>query len=204
MVSDRPRVVVLGTNEGTAAVAQALRASVFTHAAALAATPQEDGPPDALVYVAPLPPTPCLGAAIATYTATAVAEFVSAVQWAAKGMARRGRGGAIVIVLDVAGVPGRQGHAARATLSGALIGAGKCLAKELGRQHISVNMVAHGFIAELGSLDNLDKAERKLFDMMNLGKTGSVAQLARNIAHLIGNDHLVTGQVLHADDGLII
>ncbi len=212
MVNESPSVWLVGSNGGAAAVARSLRqrnvqVAGFVSAAQLpsARDVSDAGEvPDALVYLAPQPPQPCAASQIASYTATALADFVAAAQRAVKVMAREGSGGAIVAVLDIAGVPGRQGHAAQATLSGALIGAGKCLAKELGRQNISVNMVGYGFMPELGTDDDLSKAERKLFDMMNLGKSGSVEHLVENIVHLIGNRHLMTGQVLQADDGLIM
>jgi NAD(P)-dependent dehydrogenase (short-subunit alcohol dehydrogenase family) len=212
MVNDCLSVWLVSSNVGAAIVARSLRrgniqVSAFMSAVDLPSARsviEADKVPHALVYIAPQPPQPCAASQIASYTATALVDFVAAAQRAVKAMARSGNGGAIVAVLDIAGVPGRRGHAAQATLSGALIGAGKCLAKELGRQNISVNMVGYGFMPELGTDDNLSKDERKLFEMMNLGKSGSVEHLVENIVHLIGNRHLMTGQVLHADDGLIM
>jgi NAD(P)-dependent dehydrogenase (short-subunit alcohol dehydrogenase family) len=160
--------------------------------------------PIAMVFLAPRPAENCTGPAIADYVANGVAAFVAAAQKAVRCMTRDKIKGSLVIVTDIAGIPGRDGHAAAATLSGALIGAAKCLAKELGRQSISVNVVAYGFVPELGAHDNLRPAERKLFELMNLGKPGGIAHLVENIVHLVGNRHLMTGQVLHADDGLII
>jgi NAD(P)-dependent dehydrogenase (short-subunit alcohol dehydrogenase family) len=204
-------VWVLGAEPGAQALAQALRDQRLhvLHAAdakALAAAAHAEfaGAPSAFVYVAPRAPSACEGVAIHTLVNTAVCSFVAGAQQAVRRMSRRTGGGAIVVVTDIAGIPGRSGHAATATLSGALIGAAKCLAKELGRNSISVNTVAYGFMPDLGAADGLRPAERKLFEMMNLGKPGSMRHLVANVLHLVGNQHLMTGQVLHADDGLII
>jgi len=206
----RPVVWLVGADTGAQALAEALRehAQQVLHVPAAAALQAADsvgaGRPQALVYMAPRPPADCAGAAINAYVAAGVCGFVAAAQRAVRQMSRQDGGGAIVVVTDIAGIPGRGGHAAAATLSGALIGAAKCLAKELGRQSISVNTVAYGFMPELGAGDNLRPAERKLFEMMNLGKPGALRHLVANVVHLVGNQHLMTGQVLHADDGLII
>ena len=159
--------------------------------------------PDALVYLGPRPPSPCAAVAISAFATSAVTRFVAAAQQTVNHMARRG-GGAIVVVTDIAGVPGRAGHAAQAAVSGALIGACKCLAKEIGRQGISVNVVAHGFMPQIGADGHLTAAEQKIFGAMNLGKAGNTEHLVENLVHLMGNRHLMTGQVLHVDDGLVM
>lgn len=186
-------------------LAEALSARGFTVSPAPAGAPDSaDAPvPDALVYLAPRPGADGVQDLTGFVTA-GLAGFVAAAQAATRTMARERRHGSLVVICDVAGVPGRQGRAAEATLSGALIGAVKCLAKELGRSHIAVNAVCHGFVPELGSSDRLSRAEQRLFDMMALGREGTLQQVVENVAHLARGGHLMTGQVLHADHGLIM
>ena len=159
--------------------------------------------PDALVYLAPRPPADGVPD-LTGFVSAGVAGFVAAARSAVSSMARERRAGSLVVICDIAGIPGRQGRAAEATLSGALIGAVKCLAKELGRSRIAVNAVCHGFVPELGSSDRLSRAEQRLFDMMRLGREGSLEHVVENVAHLVRGRHLLTGQVLHVDHGLIM
>lgn len=160
--------------------------------------------PSAVVYFVPRPAPDASVFDVPTYTGRIIADFVTLAKGAVSLMARERRGGAIVSVCDIAGIPGRQGHVAEATVSGAMIAATKCLAKELGRQNISANALCYGFIPALGAEDNMSKAERKLFDMMHLGNSGSIEHVVENLEHLINNRHFMTGQVLHVDNGLIM
>ena len=206
VTADTHKVWLLGAGAGHEAVAAGLRLRDWqvTEAATAAAFASNAAAPEALIVLAPRLGSGCDARALASASARAVAELVTAAQQAVKRMARAGQGGAIVVVTDVSGVMGRAGHAPQATLAGALIGAVKCLAKELGRQQVSVNVVAHGLMPALGADAALAPAEAKLFSMMQLGKPGGVEHLIDNLVHLIGNRHLMTGQVLHVDDGLVI
>lgn len=204
MVSAAAKVWLCGARAGAEGLhgALAARGLAVARAAQVDALPERDW--QALVYLAPLPPAGAGALEIVEHAAGVAAEFILAAKRAAKAIARTRDAGAIVAVCDIAGVPGRGGRIAEATASGALIGAVKCLAKELGRQSISANAVCFGFVPELGAPDTLTRPERKLFDMMQLGKPGSIDAVADNVAHLLANRHLMTGQVLHADHGLIM
>ncbi len=186
-------------------LAEALTARGFTVGPAPGEASEAAGAPvpDALVYLAPRPDTDRVED-LTGFVTGGVTGFVAAAQVAARAMARERRPGSLVAICDIAGVPGRQGRAAEATLSGALIGAVKCLAKELGRSRIAVNAVCHGFVPELGSSDRLSRAEQRLFDMMQLGREGTLQHVVENVAHLARGRHLMTGQVLHVDHGLIM
>lgn len=160
---------------------------------------------DALVFVAPIRAASDTGAggdALIEQVAGVLDSFVAVARQAAHHFSKRS-GGAIVVVCDVAGVSG-HGSPADAVGAGALIGAAKSLAKELGRYDVHVNVVAFGHQPALGMSEVLDERERRLFDMMRLGRPGTLDQLARNIIHCARGGHALTGQVLHADDGLII
>lgn len=112
--------------------------------------------------------------------------------------------GGIVVVCDIAGLCGREGLAATAAASGALLGMVRSLAKELGRRQIAVNAVCHGFVAGLDTGSALNGAEQRLFGAMGLGRPVAPAALAANVLFLARGGHGLTGQVLHADDGLVI
>ncbi|WP_169732557.1 SDR family oxidoreductase [Derxia gummosa] len=155
---------------------------------------------DALVYLAP---EPAEGADLVETVVAATVDFTAAARAAAHAMSR-GDGGEIVVVCDIAGVCGRQGRAVEASVAGALLGAVRCLAKEFGRQAINVNAVCHASVPEFGVVQPLAPAEQELFGLMKLGRPVGVDQLAQNIVHLVGGRHALTGQLLHAADGLII
>lgn len=112
--------------------------------------------------------------------------------------------GAIVVVTDIAGLCGREGLAAGSAAAGALLGMARSLAKELGRRQIAVNAVCHGFVTGLDTGSALNGAEQRLFGAMGLGKPVTPAMLAADVLFLAGGGHGLTGQVLHADDGLVI
>jgi NAD(P)-dependent dehydrogenase (short-subunit alcohol dehydrogenase family) len=160
--------------------------------------------PDALVFLAPRSLHQHGVAELCDYVTAVTYEFIALTKLAVQAMARARRAGTIVAVCDIAGVCGRQGHADVSAAAGALIGATKCLAKELGRQNISVNAVCHGIVPDLGVANSLSKSERQFFDMMGLARPGTIEHVVENIAHLIRNRHFMTGQVLHVDDGLVM
>jgi NAD(P)-dependent dehydrogenase (short-subunit alcohol dehydrogenase family) len=160
--------------------------------------------PDAVVFFAPRSLRQYGVSDVSDYVAAVTYEFIAIAKLAVRSMAKAEKLGSIIAVCDISGVSGRQGQSDIAAAAGALIGATKCLAKELGRQSISVNAICHGFIPELGAADNLTKDERQLFDMMRLGKSGTIQHVVENVVHLIRNQHFMTGQVLHVDDGLIM
>ncbi len=157
----------------------------------------------AMVYIAPLRANERGGEHLVAHVAAVLEEFAEAVRAAAKTLAANG-GGQIVVMCDIIAHYGRAGHAARSAADAALLGASKCLAKELGRYQVDVNVVCHGAQPELGSTLELSDAERKLFDMMGLGAPGTPEQLASNIAHLARGKHGMTGQVLNVDNGVVV
>lgn len=157
----------------------------------------------AMIYIAPLSADERGGAHLVAHVASVLEDFASAARAAAKTLAAKG-GGQIVVVCDIIAHCGRAGHPARSAADAALLGASKCLAKELGRYKVDVNVVCHGSQPELGSTLVLSGAEQKLFDMMGLGAPGTPALLAANIAHLARGHHGMTGQVLNVDNGMVM
>jgi NAD(P)-dependent dehydrogenase (short-subunit alcohol dehydrogenase family) len=160
--------------------------------------------PDAMVFLAPRTLRPHGVEEVSDFVTAVTCEFIALAKLTVEAMARAQRPGAIVAVCDITGVCGRKGHADVSAAAGALIGATKCLAKELGRQNISVNAICHGIVPDLGVANSLSKPERQFFDMMGLARPGTIEHVVENIAHLIRNRHFMTGQVLHVDDGLVM
>lgn len=157
----------------------------------------------AMIYVAPMHVIESGGEHVVAHVAAVLEDFANAARTAVKTLVGNG-GGQIVVVCDIIAQCGRAGHPARSAAGAALLGAGKCLAKELGRHKIDVNAVCHGSQPELGVTLELSGAERKLFDMMGLGAPGTPAALADNIAHLVRGRHGMTGQVLNVDNGVVV
>ena len=117
MVSTTPhgtegRVWLAGSGNGLKALADGLRDRGLQLVTADMAADFADvhEAPVAMVYLAPRPPEGCTGAAIADYVANGVAAFVAAAQKAVRCMTRDKVKGSLVIVTDIAGIPGRDGR----------------------------------------------------------------------------------------------
>lgn len=159
---------------------------------------------DALVCVADPLPVAATADAVVTAALVATQRLLGSAKAATGHWTRARTPGSIVVVCDIAGLCGREGLAASAAASGALLGMARSLAKELGRRQIAVNAVCHGFVAGLDTGSALNGAEQRLFGAMGLGKPVTAAMLAADVLFLAGGGHGLTGQVLHADDGLVI
>jgi len=157
----------------------------------------------AMVYCSPMSAAEAGGQHIVAHVAAVLEDFAASARVAAKTLAGKG-GGQIVVVCDIIAHCGRAGHPARSAADAALLGASKCLAKELGRYKVDVNVICHGSQPELGATLELSGAERKLFDMMGLGAPGTPTMLANNIAHLARGGHGMTGQVVNVDNGMVM
>ena len=79
---------------------------------------------------------------VLTETIAASKRLFLAVRALAPRMAKDGVEGNVIVICDDAGSSGREGFLAGAAVGGALIGMSKCLAKELGRYRIAVNVFA--------------------------------------------------------------
>ncbi|MGX2030015.1 SDR family oxidoreductase [Methylocaldum gracile] len=141
---------------------------------------------------------------VLTETITASQRLFLAVRALAPRMAKDGVEGNVIVICDDAASSGREGFLAGSAAGGALIGMSKCLAKELGRYRIAVNVLCHGFIEGIDTGVQLTVHEQMLFKVMGLARHGNPGHLAANILHLARGGHWMTGQVLRVDDGLII
>ncbi len=111
--------------------------------------------------------------------------------------ARRGR---IVAVASVSGQVGQAGQVNYSAAKAGLIGACKALAREVGKRHIYVNVVAPGLI-ETDMTANLPKEQ--LLPMIPLGRIGQVEDVASVIEFLCREPAMyIHGQVIGINGGL--
>jgi 3-oxoacyl-[acyl-carrier protein] reductase len=115
----------------------------------------------------------------------------------------RARFGRIVFTGSVVGLTGGAGQTNYAAAKAGLIGMARSLARELGPRHITVNVVAPGFI-ETDMTAALPASRREeIHRSVPLARFGHVQEVAEAVAFL-ASDHAayITGAVLPVDGGL--
>ena len=110
--------------------------------------------------------------------------------------------GSVVSIGSVVGERGRTGQSVYAASKSALVGFSRSLAKEMGRYHIRVNVVAPGFIqTEMTekSIRNVDAFVEKIA----LQRLGVVEDVSNAVAFLLSDEaSYITGAVLPVDGGI--
>ena len=108
--------------------------------------------------------------------------------------------GRIVNVVSLSGLKGLAGQTNYSAAKAGVIGATKALAQEIGRQGITVNAVAPGFI-KTDMTAELD--EKELRSLIPVKRFGSVEEVAYAVAMLAApGASYITGQVLSVNGGL--
>jgi 3-oxoacyl-[acyl-carrier protein] reductase len=108
--------------------------------------------------------------------------------------------GRIVNVVSLSGLKGLAGQTNYSAAKAGVIGATKALAQEIGRQGITVNALAPGFI-KTDMTEDLDEKElRSLIPVKRFGKPEEVAHAAAFLASAEAS--YITGQVLSVNGGL--
>ena len=119
-----------------------------------------------------------------------------------RGMMKR-RSGRIISIASIVGVMGNPGQSNYAAAKAGLIGMSKSLAQEVAPRHVTVNIVAPGFIAT-PMTDKLNEAQRAtLLGRIPLGKMGLPADVAAAVTYLAADEAAwVTGATLHVNGGM--
>ncbi len=113
-------------------------------------------------------------------------------------------GGSIINIASVVGIMGNAGQANYTASKGGVIALTKTTSKELGSRNIRCNAVAPGFI-QSKMTDVLPEDVRKAYmDSIPLRRFGTVADIAKAVAWLAGDDaSYVTGQIISVNGGMI-
>lgn len=121
---------------------------------------------------------------------------------ALKFMMRR-RSGRIINIGSIVGTTGNPGQANYASAKAGLIGLTKALAQEVASRHVTINLVAPGFI-ETAMTDALSEEQRgALAGKIPLGRLGRPEDVAAAVAYLASDAAAwVTGSVIHVNGGM--
>ena len=114
----------------------------------------------------------------------------------------REKRGRIVVISSTSGQVGQAGQVNYSAAKAGLIGAAKALAREVGRKHILVNVVAPGVI-ETDMAAHLPKDQ--ILPLIPLQRFGSVEDVAAVVDFLCAEEHMyIHGQVIGVNGGLAI
>jgi 3-oxoacyl-[acyl-carrier protein] reductase len=133
-------------------------------------------------------------------------ENVDAMFYTTRAAARRlERGGRIVLVSSTAGQRGEAYHADYAASKGAMISFVKSLAVELGRQDITVNAVAPGWVDTEMVADAMTGARDQIAGAIPVGRIATARDIAGPIVFLC-SEHArhITGEILNVNGGSVL
>ena len=108
--------------------------------------------------------------------------------------------GRVINIVSLSGLKGLPGQTNYSASKGAVIGATKALAQEVGRRGITVNAVAPGFIKTEMTQDLNEKDFKSLIPMNRFGEAQEVADVVGWLAS--DKSSYVTGQVISVNGGL--
>jgi len=116
------------------------------------------------------------------------------------------RGGAIVNVASVAGLISAKNSIVYSGIKAGVMGITRAAAAELGERKIRVNAVAPSAIPTEGTMRNRNAAlDARRIARTPLGRLGTVDDIARAIAFLVGDDSgFISAQVLTLDGGMVL
>ena len=116
------------------------------------------------------------------------------------------RGGAIVNVASVAGLISAKNSIVYSGIKAGVMGITRAAAAELGERKIRVNAVAPSAIPTEGTMRNRNaELDARRIARTPLGRLGTVDDIARAIAFLVGEDSgFISAQVLTLDGGMVL
>jgi 3-oxoacyl-[acyl-carrier protein] reductase len=114
--------------------------------------------------------------------------------------ARKGR---IINIASVVGLTGNAGQANYASAKAGIVGFSKSLAREVGSRHITVNVVAPGFIDTDMTRALSEEQRAGLSTQIPLGRLGLPADIAAAVAFLASPEAAyITGETLNVNGGM--
>jgi 3-oxoacyl-[acyl-carrier protein] reductase len=135
----------------------------------------------------------------ATVLATSLTGTYNLVQAAAPAL--RGAAGRIVVMSSVIGITGFPGDSAYASAKAGLFGFVRSLAKEMGRDGVTVNAVAPGLIDTSMIADVDPKNRERMLRRTALRRLGETDEVAAAVRYLACDASYVTGHTLVVDGG---
>lgn len=115
---------------------------------------------------------------------------------------RAAGGGAVVLVSSINGERGKAGQANYAASKAGLIALGRTAAREWGRHHVRVNIVAPGWTETPMTAGLSDQLRQRALAETALGRLGHPDDVARAVLFLCTDESRhITGQVLRVDGG---
>ncbi len=130
---------------------------------------------------------------------TSLSGFYNVSQFVIQKMLRK-RFGRIVNMVSVSGVKGTPGQTNYSAAKGAVIGATKALAQEVGKRNITVNAVAPGFIKSDMTAELNEKELKRNIPANRFGEAWEVAELVNFLVSK--NASYINGEVININGGL--
>jgi 3-oxoacyl-[acyl-carrier protein] reductase len=122
---------------------------------------------------------------------------------AARHMLRRTTGGRIINISSIIGLRGHTGLAAYSASKAGMDGMTRALAREIGRQQITVNSINPGYLDTDAAAALQEVQRRQIVNRTPLGRLGRVEDVSPVVRFLLSDDaRFITGQCLVVDGGV--
>lgn len=115
---------------------------------------------------------------------------------------RNARWGRVINISSIYGVQGAKGEAAYSTAKAAVIGLTKTVAREAGKDGVTVNAIVPGLIRTPPMIRLPDKYKAPIIDQTLLGRMGEPEEVAKVAAFLASDDSsFITGSTITVSGG---